>query len=86
MIPTAVCYFAPFLLGLWIYYVPAGFPFGTITFLALLGAFSFLRASKPEEWVKQRLDAATDGWAKFRPPINAQFAQMDWIIKKNTKE
>lgn len=82
LIPTAVMYFLPFLFGLWFYYIPLGFPLGVLTFLILLGIFNFLRASKPECWMKNRLDAASDGWVKFRPPLNGEFETTDWIKNK----
>ncbi len=79
--PTAVVYFLPFAFGIWIYHVPLGFPLGLLTFLILLGTFNFLRASKPEGWMKNRLDAASDGWANFRPPIGREFEKVDWVTK-----
>lgn len=75
-------YFLPFIFGIWIYYIPAGFPLGLLTFMVLLGSFNFLRASKPECWLKNKMDAASDGWTNFRPPINEEFGQSDWITKR----
>ena len=83
LLPTAAMYFLPFCFGFWIYHIPAGFPLGVSTFAVLLGGFNFLRASKPEGWLKNRLDAAGDGWTKFRAPINHEFELSDWIIEKN---
>jgi hypothetical protein len=80
--PTAAMYFLPFVFGIWIYYIPAGFPLGLLTFMVLLGSFNFLRASKPECWLKNKLDAASDGWTNFRPAINQEFGQTDWIKKR----
>ncbi len=85
LVPTAVMYFLPFLFGIWIYYVPAGFPLGVLTFIVLLATFNFLRASKPECWLKNRFDAATDGWAKYRAPLGDEFEQTDWITNKRGK-
>ena len=45
-------YFLPFIFGFWIYYIPAGFPLGVLTFMVLLGSFNFLRATKPGGWLK----------------------------------
>jgi hypothetical protein len=85
LIPTAAAYFLPFVFGLWFYYVPLGFPLGLFTFIALLGTFNFLRASKPECWLKNKFDAATDKWADFRPPINEEFGRADWVTGKKGK-
>jgi len=82
LIPTAVMYLLPFVFRLWIYYIPAGFPLGLLTFMVLLGSFNFLRASKPECWLKNKMDAASDGWTNFRPAINEEFGQTDWITKR----
>jgi len=82
LIPTAVMYFLPFIFEIWIYYIPAGFPLGLLTFMVLLGSFNFLRASKPECWLKNRMDAASDGWTNFRLPINEEFVNTDWITKR----
>ncbi len=81
LVPTAVMYVTPFILGLWLYYIPLGFPLGVATFLILLVTFSILRASKPRYWLKHRLDAASDGWTRFRPPLNREFQNSDWITK-----
>ena len=72
-------YFLPFIFGIWVYYIPLGFPLGLITFMLLLGGFNFLRASKPECWMKNRLDAATDGWQDFRAPEACEFGRADWV-------
>lgn len=82
LVPTAVMYFLPFVFGFWVYYIPAGFPLGVLTFISLLAVFNFLRASKPKGWLKDRFDAATDRWIKFRCPLKEEFGQTDWIIKK----
>lgn len=81
--PTALMYFLPFVFGIWIYYIPAGFPAGVITFVILLSSFNFLRASKPECWLKNRFDAATDRWSTFRAPVTGEFEQTNWIKKVN---
>ena len=86
LVPTAVMYFLPFLFGLWFYYIPMGFPLGVLTFVILLASFNFLRASKPECWLKNRFDAATDRWTKFRVPINEEFGQTDWIKTNEVKK
>ena len=82
LIPTAAAYFLPFVFGIWFYYIPAGFPLGVLTFIVLLASFNFLRASKPECWFKNRMDAAGDRWTHFRAPINEEFGQTDWIKKR----
>ena len=82
MIPSGLMYFLPFIVGFWIDYIPAGFPLGVLTFMVLLGSFNFLRATKPGGWLKNRLDAATDRWTNFRPPINQEFSQISWITKR----
>ena len=79
LIPTAVAYLIPFLLGMWIGYVPLGFPLGLLTFLMLLGTFNYLRLSKPECWLSQKLDAMADRWTQFRPPVNSELETTDWI-------
>lgn len=79
LIPTAVAYLIPFLLGMWIGYVPLGFPLGLLTFLVLLGTFNYLRLSKPECWLSQKLDAMADRWTQFRPPVNSELETTDWI-------
>lgn len=79
LIPTAVAYLIPFLLGMWIGYVPLGFPLGLLTFLVLLGTFNYLRLSKPEFWLFQKFDAMADGWTQFRPPVNSELETTDWI-------
>ena len=82
LIPSGLAYFLPFIFGIWIYFIPAGFPLGVITFMVLLGIFNFLRASKPNCWLKNRIDAATDRWTNFRPPINEEFSQRSWLNKR----
>ena len=79
LIPTAVAYLIPFLLGMWIGYVPLGFPLGLLTFLVLLGTFNYLRLSKPEFWLFQKFDAMADVWTQFRPPVNSELETTDWI-------
>ena len=79
LIPTAFAYFLPFAAGIWIYHVPAGFPIGLAVFIALIAAFNFLRASKPECWLQNRIDAATDGWSTFRAPLDDDFASEEWV-------
>jgi hypothetical protein len=79
LVPTALAYFLPFVFGIWIYYIPLGFPLGLLIFMVLLGSFNFLRASKPECWLKNRMDAASDGWTNFRPPTGEEFGRTDWI-------
>lgn len=79
LIPTAVAYLIPFLLGMWIGYVPLGFPVGLLTFLVLLGTFNYLRLSKPERWLSQKLDAMADRWTQFRPPVNSELETTDWL-------
>jgi len=82
LVPTALMYFLPFVFGIWIYYIPAGFPLGLLTFIVLLGSFNFLRASKPECWLKTRAEAAFDRWTKVRPPVDSEFGQTDWVKTK----
>jgi hypothetical protein len=79
LIPTAVAYLIPFLLGMWIGYVPLGFPLGLFTFLVLLGTFNYLRLSKPECWLSHKLDAMADGRSPFRPPLGSELETRDWI-------
>lgn len=78
LIPTAVAYLVPFVLGLWIGYVPLGFPVGLLVFLTLLGIFNYLRLSKPSYWLSQRFDAGVDRWASFRPPLRGEIEQSVW--------
>lgn len=82
LIPTAAVYFLPFAFGLWFYHIPLGFPLGSLAFATLLGTFNILRASKPECWLRDRLDAATDGWTDFRSPTGHEFPKEDWVKKK----
>ena len=79
LLPTTIAYLIPFLLGMWIGYVPLGFPLGLLTFLVLLGTFNYLRLSKPEFWLFQKFDAMADGWTQFRPPVNSELETTDWI-------
>ena len=78
LIPTAVAYLAPFLLGLWAGYVPLGFPLGLLVFLILLGVFNYLRLSKPPLWLSQKVDAEIDRWASFRPPLQGEIEPANW--------
>jgi hypothetical protein len=80
--PTAAAYFLPFVFGMWITYIPLGFPLGVLTFIVLLGIFNFLRASKPECWLENRFDAATDRWTNFGAPVSEEFGQADWVKKE----
>ncbi|QQS33011.1 MAG: hypothetical protein IPM50_00040 [Acidobacteriota bacterium] len=79
LVPTAIAYLIPFLLGIWIGYVPLGFPLGLFTFLVLLGTFNYLRLSKPEFWLSQKFDSMADGNAFFRAPLNSELKTSDWI-------
>jgi hypothetical protein len=79
LIPTAVAYLIPFLLGMWIGYVPLGFPLGLFTFLVLLGTFNYLRLSKPECWLSHKFDAEIDRWGSFRPPLNSELDPAGWV-------
>lgn len=79
LIPTAVAYLTPFVFGLWFGYLPLGFPLGLLTFLVLLGTFNYLRLSKPECWLSQRLDSFLDGQVSFRPPLDSELERTDWI-------
>ncbi len=78
LIPTAIAYLAPFVLGLWVGYVPLGFPAGLFVFLILLGIFNYLRLSKPSYWLSQKFDAEIDRWAAFRPPLRGEIEQSVW--------
>jgi hypothetical protein len=78
LVPVALVYFLPFVFGIWIYNVPAGFPLGVAAFAVLLGSFSFLRKSKPECWMRHRLSAALDRWAPVRPPAAGEFEAAEW--------
>ncbi len=84
LIPTAVAYILPFILGLWFYYIPLGVPLGAITFVVTLSLFTFLRASKPKGWLYQKLDAGSDGWSKFRRPIGSEYEAEGWIKHDNS--
>jgi hypothetical protein len=79
LIPTALAYLTPFVFGLWFGYLPLGFPLGLLTFLVLLGTFNYLRLSKPECWLSQRLDSLLDGQVPFRPPLDSELERTDWI-------
>lgn len=81
LIPTAIAYLMPFILGMWVYNIPLGFPLGLLTFLILLGVFNFLRVSKPRYWMKGKFDAASDRWCSFRPPISGEFEKANWLWK-----
>ena len=81
LVPTGLMYFLPFVFGIWIYYIPAGFPLAVLTFIILLAVLNFLRASKPKFWLINKLDAVSDRWAKFRPPVNDEFGQASWVKK-----
>lgn len=81
LIPTAAAYLIPFLLGIWIGFVPLGFPLGLLTFLILLGAFNFLRRSKPKYWLSHKIEAVSDRWVYFRPPLGGEFESRDWVGK-----
>lgn len=85
LIPTTIAYLTPFLLGIWIYHIPLGFPLGLLTFLILLGLFNFLRVSKPRYWMKWKLDAASDSWCSFRPPISGEFEKTNWLLSSKTR-
>ena len=80
LIPTAIAYLVPFVLGLWIGYVPLGFPVGLLFFLILLGTFNYLRLSKPAYWLSQVFDAEIDRWATFRPPLSSEIEPLVWTI------
>lgn len=81
LVPTAITYLTPFIIGAWVYHIPLGFPLGLLTFLVLLGVFNFLRATKPKYWMKCKLDAVSDHWCGLRPPINQEFASRSWVEK-----
>lgn len=78
LIPTAVAYIVPFVLGLWVGYVPLGFPLGLLVFLILLGIFNYLRISKPSHWLSQKFDVESDRWANFRPPLQGEIDPAIW--------
>ena len=80
LIPTAAAYILPFILGLWLYYVPLG----AVTFILTLALFTFLRASKPKCWLFHQLDAASDGWSKYRRPIGDEYEIEDWITRDHS--
>jgi len=79
LVPVGAAYILPFVLGLWIYYVPLGVPLGAITLVVLLSLFTFLRAGKPKGWLLHKLDAATDSWSKYRRPVADEYEIEDWI-------
>lgn len=81
LVPTGAAYLIPFVFGIWVGYVPLGFPLGLLTFLILLGAFNFLRRSKPECWLAHKVDAVCDRWASYRPPLYGELEVKDWIQK-----
>ena len=80
LISTAIAYLVPFVLGLWVGYVPLGFPMGLLVFLILLGTYNYLRLSKPSYWLSQKFDAEIDRWATIRPPLNSEIEPLDWTI------
>lgn len=84
LIPTAVAYILPFVLGLWFYYVPLGVPLGALTFVVTLSLFTFLRASKPKCWLFHRLDAKTDGWSNLRRPVRDEYESEIWITRDHS--
>lgn len=79
--PTGVAYLLPFIFGIWIGYVPLGFPLGLGTFLILLGALNFLRRSKPECWLTHKMEAVSEKWATVRPPLYGELKTRDWVRK-----
>lgn len=80
LIPTAIAYLVPFVLGIWVGYVPLGFPVGLLVFLTLLGTFNYLRLSKPRYWLSQKFDAEMDRWATFRPPLKDEIEHSVWTL------
>ncbi len=78
LIPTAIAYIVPFVFGLWVGYVPLGFPLGLLVFLILLGIFNFLRLSKPSYWLSQKFDAEIDRWTEYRPPLRGELEPTSW--------
>lgn len=84
MIPTAAAYILPFVFGWWIYHIPLGVPLGAITFIISLSLFTFLRASKPKGWLYHKLDAASDGWSKFRRPLGSEYEAESWLKNDNS--
>lgn len=81
LVPTGAAYLIPFIFGLWVGYVPLGFPLGLLTFLTLLGAFNFLRRSKPECWLTHKMEAVIEKWANVRAPLNGELEARDWVRK-----
>lgn len=81
LIPTAVTYLIPFILNVWVGFIPLGFPLGLITFLILLTAFNFLRRSKPKNWLSHKTEAFSEKWASVRPPLGRELEVRDWIHK-----
>lgn len=81
LIPTAIAYLVPFVLGLWVGYVLLGFPVGLLVFLTLLGIFNYLRLSKPAYWLSQKFDAEIDRWARFRPPLKSEIEPLVWTTQ-----
>ena len=78
LIPTAIAYIFPFVFGLWVGYVPLGFPLGLLVFLILLGIFIYLRLSKPSYWLSQKFDAEIDRWTEYRPPLRGELEPTSW--------
>ena len=81
LIPTAVVYLIPFMLNVWVGFIPLGFPLGLITFLILVTAFSFLRRSKPKYWLSHKTEAFSEKWARVRPPLGGELEVKDWVDK-----
>ena len=82
--PTALAYILPFVFGWWIYNIPLGVPLGAFVFIFTLGAFTFLRASKPKGWLFHKLDALSDGWRNLRRPIADEYESEGWTRDKST--
>lgn len=83
LIPAGAAYIVPFLLGIWVWYVPAGFPLGLAVFACTLGIFNNLRASKPRCWLAHRIDVATDRGRNFAAPLAGDLARADWVRDEN---
>ena len=76
-----MAYLIPFILNLWIWSIPLGFPLGLITFLILLTTFNFLRRSKPKYWLSHKTEAFSEKWAPVRPPLGVELKVTDWVNK-----
>lgn len=76
-----MAYLIPFILNVWIWFIPLGFPLGLITFLILLTAFNFLRRSKPKYWLSHKTEALTEKWASIRAPLGGELEAKDWVDK-----